>query len=96
MIKSKVGICLIGCGRAGMIHGRNFMNKVAGAQITAVVDAVEEAAKAAADELSVDAWYTDYKQILDNDAIDAVIIACPTNLHRDIVVDCANAKTYIL
>lgn len=95
MIKSKVGICLIGCGRAGMIHGRNFMNKVAGAQITAVVDAVEEAAKAAADELSVDAWYTDYKQILDNDVIDAVIIACPTNLHRDIVVDCANAKKHI-
>jgi myo-inositol 2-dehydrogenase/D-chiro-inositol 1-dehydrogenase len=95
MSKSKLGICLIGCGRAGMIHGRNFMNKVPGAQIVAVVDAMEDAAKAAAHELGINKWYTDYKKILNDNTIDAVVIACPTNLHRDIVVDCANAKKHI-
>ena len=95
MGKNKLGICLIGCGRAGMIHGRNFMNKVPGARITAVADASEEMARTAADELGADAWHTDYREILNDRTVDAVVVACPTNLHRDIVVDCANAKKHI-
>ena len=31
--------CLIGCGRAGMIHARNYKNKIESAKIVAVVDA---------------------------------------------------------
>ena len=38
-----IHICLIGCGRAGMIHARNYKNKVANAAITAVADASEDA-----------------------------------------------------
>ena len=45
--------CLIGCGRAGMIHARNYKNKIESARIVAVVDAVEDAAKAAAAELGI-------------------------------------------
>ena len=39
-----LGICLIGCGRAGMIHARNYVNKVKGARMVACVDVVEAAA----------------------------------------------------
>lgn len=95
MSKRELGICLIGCGRAGMIHARNFMNKVPGARMAAVVDVVEDAARAAADELGIDKWYTDYRQMLDDETVDAVIVVSPTNLHRDIVIDCANAKKHI-
>lgn len=90
-----VNACLIGCGRAGMIHARNYKNKIEKARIIACVDAVEEAAKAAAEELGCDKYYTDYKSILNDDSIDAVIIVSPTNLHRQIVVDCANAGKHI-
>ena len=76
MGKNKLGICLIGCGRAGMIHGRNFMNKVPGARITAVADASEEMARTAADELGADAWHTDYREILNDRTVDAVVVAC--------------------
>jgi len=38
-----LGLCLIGCGRAGMIHARNYKNKVPGAKMVAVADVVEEA-----------------------------------------------------
>jgi len=95
MSKRDLGICLIGCGRAGMIHARNFVNKVPGARMAAVVDVVEDAAKAAAAELGIDKWYTDYRQVLDDRDVDAVVVVSPTNLHRDIVVDCANAKKHI-
>ena len=56
--------CLIGCGRAGMIHARNYKNKIESARIVAVVDAVEDAAKAAAAELGITKYYTDYHDIL--------------------------------
>lgn len=90
-----IGVCLIGCGRAGMIHARNYMNKVANARMVAVVDAVEEAAKAAAAELNVERYYTDYRAILNDNDIDAVVVVAPTNLHKQIVVDCAFAGKHI-
>ncbi len=95
MEKLELGICLIGCGRAGMIHARNFMNKVPNAHMAAVVDVMEDAAKAAAAELGITVWNTDYRKVLDNDDIHAVIVVSPTNLHKDIVIDCANAKKHI-
>ena len=95
MNKRNLGICLIGCGRAGMIHARNFMNKVPGAHMAAVIDVVEDAAKAAAQELGINTWYTDYRDILKNDDVDAVVVVSPTNLHKQIVIDCANAKKHI-
>jgi len=95
MNKRNLGICLIGCGRAGMIHARNFMNKVPGAHMAAVVDVVEDAAKAAARELGINTWYTDYRDVLENDDVDAVVVVSPTNLHKQIVIDCANAKKHI-
>ena len=90
-----LGICLIGSGRAGMIHARNFKNKVTNAKMVAVVDAVEEVAKEAAEELGITKYYTDYKEILNDDEIDAVVVVAPTNLHKEIVINCANAKKHI-
>ena len=81
-----VNACLIGCGRAGMIHARNYKNKIANARIVAVVDAVEAAAKAAAEELDLPEYYTDYHDILKNDSINCVIVVAPTNLHKQIVI----------
>ena len=90
-----IHICLIGCGRAGMIHARNYKNKVANAAITAVVDASEDAVKTAAEELGITKYFTDYHDILHDTDIDAVVVVAPTNLHRQIVIDCANAGKHI-
>ena len=43
MKKNYRGICLIGAGRAGMIHARNFQRSVPGFRIVSVADPVEEA-----------------------------------------------------
>lgn len=89
------GICSIGAGRAAMIHANNFKNKVKGAHMEAVVDVVEETAKASAQELGVSKCFTDYHDILDDPAVDAVVIASPTNLHKQIAIDCANAGKHV-
>ena len=39
-MKDEVKVCLIGSGRAGMIHGHNFAGSVPGGKIIAVCDPV--------------------------------------------------------
>ncbi len=95
MKNDKTGVCLIGCGRAGMIHARNFNTQVPGARMAAAVDVMEGAAKAAAEELGIDAWYTDYREALINPQVDAVVVVAPTNLHKEIVINAANAKKHV-
>ena len=94
-MENKLRVCLIGCGRAGMIHARNYKNKIDRARITAVADAFADAVEAAAKELGVSKCFTDYHDILNDPEIDAVIVVAPTNLHCEIVVDCANAGKHI-
>lgn len=91
----ELGICLIGCGRAGMIHARNFASKVPGAHMEAMVDVVEEAAKAAAEECGAPKYYTDYHEILNDDKVDAVVVVSPTDLHKDIVITCAKHGKHV-
>ena len=96
MSNRELGICLIGCGRAGMIHARNFRNKVPGARMEAVADVQESAAIAAAQELGITKWSTDYRTFLDDPKVDAVIVVSPTDLHCEIVTACARHGKHIL
>ena len=56
-----VKLGLIGAGRAGMIHALNFRSRIKHADLVAVVDPFEDAAKAACAELEIDKYYLDYK-----------------------------------
>ena len=95
-MQSLVNICVIGSGRAGMIHARNFARSVPGARLAAMVDPVEEAAKSACNELGIDTYYLDYKDALADKNIDGVVVVTPTAYHRDIVLDAASAGKHIL
>ena len=95
-MEKTVNVCLIGAGRAGMIHARNFKSRVPNARIIAVADPYKDACLTACDELEIDRYYTDYKEVLKQDDIHAVVVVSPTKFHKDIVVDCANAGKHIL
>lgn len=95
-MKDIIGIGLIGAGRAGMIHAENFVSRVPGARMAGVADNSEEAAKKAADRLHIPYWYTDYRKLLQNPEIDAVIVVTPTKYHKEIVLEAAAAGKHIL
>jgi len=95
-MQSTVNICVIGSGRAGMIHARNFNRSVPGARIVAVVDPFEDAARNACKELGITTYYLDYREALSSKDIDAVVVVTPTAYHRDIVVEAAGAGKHIL
>lgn len=92
-----LGICVIGAGRAGMIHAGNFAaGRVAGARLAALVDPEPAQLAAAVREVGIDCAFADYRQALDLDAVDAVVIASPTVSHRDICIAAAEAGKHIL
>ncbi|MCL2811166.1 MAG: Gfo/Idh/MocA family oxidoreductase [Clostridia bacterium] len=90
------GICLVGAGRAGLIHGRNFQSQVPGFSVVSVVDPSEEAAGCACDELGGARSFRDYRQAFDDPAVHGVVVVTPTKYHRDIVVAAAAAGKHIL
>jgi predicted dehydrogenase len=93
----KVGICVIGVGRAGMIHARNFAHRVTNARLSAVVDPHHPTLKAACKELErEEEGYSDYRQALDDPEVDAVIVVTPTALHHDVVIEAARAGKHVL
>ncbi|MCK9413545.1 MAG: Gfo/Idh/MocA family oxidoreductase [Prolixibacteraceae bacterium] len=96
MMNGIVRIGVIGSGRAGMIHAKNFASSVKFAKVEALSDSYEEYLLTNAKELDVKKIYTDYNDLINDEDIDAIVIATPTVLHRDIAVKAANMGKHIL
>ncbi|HJD23265.1 MAG TPA: Gfo/Idh/MocA family oxidoreductase [Firmicutes bacterium] len=96
MKSGKLSVALIGAGRAGMIHARNFRTGVPDARLTAVADPAAGVAEAAGKELEIDRCVADYHELLEDASIDAVIIVTPTKYHCEIAVAAAKAGKHIL
>ncbi len=95
-MKNYVGVCLIGAGRAGMIHALNFKSRVPNSKIVAVCDPFKEAALNACKELEISKYYLSYQDALNDDEIDAVVVVAPTVYHREIVLAAAKAGKHVL
>jgi myo-inositol 2-dehydrogenase/D-chiro-inositol 1-dehydrogenase/scyllo-inositol 2-dehydrogenase (NAD+) len=95
-MNDKIGIAVIGSGRAGMIHARNFARGIDGARLVALVDPSAEALERATAELGVDRGYADYRDALADPRVDAIVVVTPTALHREIVVAAAAAGRHVL
>ena len=83
-----IGICQFGAGRIGQIHAANVAAH-GEAELRTIVDVNADAANAIAGRYG--AKIADAGQALDDEAIDAVIIASSTDTHADIVKAAAKA-----
>jgi predicted dehydrogenase len=95
MRQTPLSIGIIGSGRAGLIHGRNFARLVPGACVAAISDPVAEARMSAANELGGVAEYEDYRRLLEDPKVHAVLIAAPTALHCEIAVAAAERGKHV-
>lgn len=89
------GVLLIGCGHIGMQHLMDIYCRE-DIRVEAVVDANPTAARTAAERCGVPAWGTDYREFLDSDRVDIVIIATYTNSHLPILLDCLAHHKHVL
>jgi myo-inositol 2-dehydrogenase/D-chiro-inositol 1-dehydrogenase len=85
---------VIGAGRIGNLHAENLATRVSGVTVAAIADVNLKAARELADRLRVVAE-EDYRTLLSDPAIDAVIICSSTDTHARIIVEAAQAGKHI-
>jgi predicted dehydrogenase len=94
MEKTKVGVIGLG-GIAQLVHLPN-LSKMNNVTISSVAETKRSRLEAVSDKFNITERYTDYNDLLAKSDCDAVIIATPTNTHKDIAIDCLKAKKDIL
>lgn len=83
MKRIKFGI--IGVGRLGYEHACNLATRIPQAELVAICDGNEAAAKKAADDLGVTAVYTDPKDLCNDPNVEAVAIVTNTASHVEMI-----------
>jgi len=95
VVSKSIGIGVIGLGRAGMIHARHLVRGTAGARLADVADPNPNSLAQSSRELGWKGGQADYRSLLANPRVEAVIIATPTAYHHDIAVAAAGAGKHI-
>ncbi len=90
-----LNIGLIGAGRMGRLHAKNIANQLSGTRLHAVADVVPEAARLCAEQNAGCLVSPDYREMLADPALDAVVICSGTHTHAEIIRDAAYAGKHI-
>lgn len=91
-----VTIGIIGAGRIGKVHLESITNHVPNATVKAVADPfMNEDTRAFLEGFGVKDIYTDYKQILADPEIDAVLVCSSTDTHAAISVEAIEAGKHV-
>jgi myo-inositol 2-dehydrogenase/D-chiro-inositol 1-dehydrogenase len=85
---SEVGLGLIGAGAIGKVHVRNINGSIKGARLAAVADIDLKAAGSVAGDAKV---YSDYREMIRDRSVDAVIVCTPPFLKMDIAKTAAES-----
>lgn len=91
-----VNIGIIGAGRIGKVHAESITNHVKNARVSAIADPfMTEATAAWAKGLGIGKVSGDYRNILRDDSIQAVLICSSTDTHADIAIEAIQAGKHV-
>jgi len=90
-----LNVGIIGAGRIGSLHAKSITYNVPSAKILGITDVNKEGIAELAEKLGIEKIYADYKEMLADKEIDAVLICSSTDTHADIAIDAANAGKHI-
>ena len=94
MSVAQIGVGLIGAGRIGRVHAANLAQRLHRATLLAVADVNKVAAEQVAGQWGGYAT-NDYRQLLSDPAIDAVLVCSATDTHSTIIIEAAAAGKHI-
>lgn len=95
-MSDKLRMGVIGCGGIGVLAHLPGIVDNSQLSLVAVSDAVEDKARSAASKFGALRHYTDYRKLLEDPEVDAVTVATPVFLHREMVVAAAQAGKHVL
>lgn len=99
----KINFAIIGCGRISHKHVEALVNNLDTANLVAVCDIIPDKAELIKNEYAnlnknhlTPKAYTDYKNMFDNEKIDAVAICTESGYHAKIAIDSLNHGKHVL
>lgn len=92
----KTKIAVIGLGGIAQLVHLPILSKLGNVEISAVADINKNRLKSVGEKFLIAKQFSDYKELLATQDVDAVIIATPTNTHSEIALECLKAKKHIL
>ena len=91
-----INVGIIGVGRIGRVHGESISKFVPNARVKAVADPfLNENSIAWAKSLGIEETYTDYKKILADPEIQAVLICASTDMHSPLSIEAIQAGKHV-
>jgi predicted dehydrogenase len=94
-MSDKVRIGIIGVGQIGKRHVENYQQKVPDAEIVAIADVNEAEANRVSEVYGIPDVYTDFRELLKRDDIEAVDVCLHNNLHMPITVAALKAGKHV-
>ncbi len=95
-IKRTVRLGIIGVGSRGSYH-LAYLKQIPGVDITCFCDIYEPNFRAAQETIGPQAHgYSDYKELLKNEELDAVLIATPLDRHARMTIDALHSGIHVL
>lgn len=90
-MNGKIKIGVIGAGRIGAIHIQNIIKHIPEVEIRIVADKFPEKVKVWAEKLNIGRITGDYREVLVDNEIGAVLICSPTDTHSKLIIEAARA-----
>jgi inositol 2-dehydrogenase len=87
----RLNVGVIGLGRLGRVYARDLAGRIPETRLVAVSDPLGNLAKEVAEEFDVPKSYTDPLAMIDDPAVEAVVIVTPTHVHREQVIAAATS-----
>jgi predicted dehydrogenase len=94
MTKTKVAVIGLG-GIAQLVH-LPYLTRIENVEITAVADVNKSRLITIADKFNIKERYKDHNELLANSDTGTIIIATPTNTHKEIAIACLKANRDVL
>lgn len=89
-------LAVAGCGAIAQLAHLPVLSKMRGVQLVALCDNEAARARALADRFEVPDVFTDVEELLEADAVDALIVATPNHLHEPHVLSALRAGVDVL
>jgi myo-inositol 2-dehydrogenase/D-chiro-inositol 1-dehydrogenase len=94
-MSSAIQIGIIGAGRIGIVHARTIAWRIPQAKVRGIADVRKDMALKTASELGIEKVTENYKDLLDDPMIDAVLVCSGTDTHARMVIEAASAGKHI-
>lgn len=90
-----LGIGVVGTGRIGRMHVENLIKFIQGAHVVAVADIFADKCTEWANSLGITNVYADYRDLIANPEVQAVVVASSTDTHAEIIIAAARAGKHV-